>query len=140
MDRGHEIANHSYAHMRSTKLTPEELQKGLIKAHQIITEAIQEQPTMLFRPPFGNIDDESAKVISAVGFNDIAMYDVSSYDWNADYTVDDVVERTMNGVGPGSVIVMHILDNIHNIDALPIIIDKLQAEGYSFVKMSEWFE
>lgn len=140
LDYGHEIANHTYAHHRSTELSPEELQDDLIKAHKIITEAIQEKPTMLFRPPFGNIDEESAKVISAVGFNNIAMYDVSSYDWNLEYTLDDVVNRVMDNVKPGSVIVMHILDDIHNINALPIIIEKLQAEGYSFVKMSEWFE
>lgn len=140
LEHGHEIANHTYAHHRSTEISPEELQDDLIKAHRIITEAIQEQPTMLFRPPFGNIDEESAKVISAVGFNNIAMYDISSYDWNLEYTVDDVVNRVMDNVGPGSVIVMHILDDIHNIDALPIIIERLQGEGYSFVKMSEWFE
>lgn len=140
LDKGHEIASHSYAHHRSTDITPEELQDDLIKAHKVITEAIQEKPTMLFRPPFGNIDDESAKVMSAVGFKNIAMYDLSSYDWNPDYTVDDVVNRVMNGVKPGSSIVMHILDDINNIESLPIIIDKLKAEGYSFEKMSKWFE
>lgn len=139
LEAGHEIANHSYAHKRSTELSPEELQDDLILAHQIITEAIQEPPTMLFRPPFGNIDDETAKVISAVGFHNIAMYDISSYDWNPDYTTEDVINRVMDNVQPGSVIVMHMLDNIKNIETLPIIIDRLKKEEYTFVLMSEWF-
>lgn len=140
LDRRHEVANHSYAHLKSTELTPEELQEDLIKAHQVITEAIQEKPTMLFRPPFGNVDDRSEKVMSAVGFQNIAMYDISSYDWNADYTVYDVLTRVMDNVNPGSVIVMHLSDDIKNIDTLPIIIEELESEGYSFIKMSEWFE
>lgn len=68
------------------------------------------------------------------------MYNVSSYDWNADYTVEDVVHRTLDGVKPDIVIVMHILDDIHTIEALPNIIEALEVKGYSFVKMSEWFE
>lgn len=140
LEEGHEIANHSYAHKRSTELLPEELQEDIVKAHQVITEAIQEKPTMLFRPPFGNIDESSAKVISAVGFNNIAMYDVSSYDWNPDYTTDDVIHRVMDNVKPGSVIVMHMSDDIKNLETLPIIIEKLTLEGYKFVKMSEWFD
>lgn len=140
LDRGHEIANHSYSHNRSTELDREELQKDLIEAHKVITEAIQEKPTMLFRPPFGNIDDETAKVIAAVGFNDIAMYDISSYDWNLEYTVDDVVHRVMSNVEPGSVIVLHMNDDIHNLDALPIIIERLKEVGYRFTKMGKWFE
>jgi len=140
LDRGHEVANHSYAHLKSTELTPEELQEDLIKAHQVITEAIQEKPAMLFRPPFGNVDDRSEKVMSAVGFQNIAMYDISSYDWNADYTVYDVLNRVMDNVNPGSVIVMHLSDDIKNIDTLPIIIEELESEGYYFTKMSDWFE
>lgn len=68
------------------------------------------------------------------------MYDVSSYDWNPEYAVEDVVNRVMDETEPGSVIVMHILDDAHTIEALPIIIEKLKADGYSFEKMSKWFE
>ena len=46
----------------------------------------------------------------------------------------------MDNVNPGSVIVMHLSDDIKNIDTLPIIIEELESEGYSFTKMSEWFE
>ena len=80
IERGHEVANHTHSHVDSTTISSEELQKDLYKAHKIITEAIQEQPKLYFRPPFGRIEDESAQAVAAMGFETIAMYDISSYD------------------------------------------------------------
>src|SRR5699024_7939069 len=104
IERGHEVANHSHSHLDSTTLSTEELQQDVYQAHKIITEAIQEQPTLYFRPPFGRIDDESARSITAMGFEALGMYDISSYDWNEEYTEADVIERVMTNVQPGSVI------------------------------------
>ena len=140
IERGHEVANHSHSHLDSTTLSTEELQEDVYKAHKIITEAIQEQPTLYFRPPFGKIDDESAKAIAAMGFEALGMYDVSSYDWNDDYTKEDVINRVMTNVQPGSVIVMHILNDIHTPAVLPDVIEALQDEGYEFVLTSEWIK
>lgn len=140
VERGHEVANHSHSHLDSTTLSAEELQADLYKAHKIITEAIQEQPKLYFRPPFGKVNDEAAKAIAAMGFEAIALYDVSSYDWNDEYTQEDVINRVMSNVKPGSVIVMHILNDIHTPGVLPDVIEALQDEGYEFVLTSEWLE
>lgn len=35
---------------------------------------------------------------------------------------------------------MHILDGTNTVEALPLIIEKLQQDGYSFSKMSTWIE
>ncbi|MNZ38559.1 Peptidoglycan-N-acetylglucosamine deacetylase [compost metagenome] len=134
---GHEVANHSYTHPVVTSLTPEELQKDLVKAHQVITEAIQEQPVMLFRPPTGVVDDERAKAIAAVGYPEIAMYDVTTLDWDASNSADDIVNKIMESTGKGSVILLHMLDDIHTIEALPRVLEGLKSKGYTFVKMSE---
>lgn len=140
IERGHEVANHSHSHLDSTSLTVEELQDDLFTAHKIITEAIQEQPKLYFRPPFGKVNDEAAMAISAMGFEAIASYDVSSYDWNDEYTEEDVINRVMSRVQPGSVIVMHILNNIHTPSVLPGLIEALHGEGYEFVLTSKWIE
>jgi len=46
----------------------------------------------------------------------------------------------MSNVQPGSVIVMHILDDIHTPSVLDDVIEALQEEGYEFVLTSEWIE
>lgn len=140
IEKGHEVANHSHSHRDSNTVSAEDLQEDLYKAHQILTEAIQEQPKLYFRPPFGRLNDEQAKVVSAMGFEVIGSYNLSSYDWNDEYTEEDVINRVMTNLEPGSVIVMHILDDIHTPSVLPDLIEAIQSEGYEFRLTSEWIE
>lgn len=140
VERGHEVASHSYNHLDVTKMTPEELQKDIVMAHRALTYALQEEPLLYFRPHKGTINEESAKIITATGIKSIAMYDIASFDWKLEYTPRDIYNRVMTRVAPGKVIVMHILDGTKTVEALPLIVEKLQKDGYSFAKMSTWIE
>jgi peptidoglycan/xylan/chitin deacetylase (PgdA/CDA1 family) len=137
IEEGHDVANHSYTHPVVTTLSAEALQEDVVKAHQVITEAIQQQPTMLFRPPTGEIDDHTAKVIAAIGYPDIALYDVTTFDWDVNNSAEDIVNKIMEQTEDGSVILLHMLDDIHTIEALPIAIEKLKQKGFTFVKMAD---
>ena len=134
VEGGHDVANHSYSHPVVTSLTPEELQQDVVKAHQVITEAIQQQPVMLFRPPTCVVDDERAKALAAAGYPAIAMYDVTTLDWDISNSADDIVNGVMTKTQKGSVILLHMLDDIHTIEALPRVIEGLKNKGYTFVK------
>jgi len=46
----------------------------------------------------------------------------------------------MTNIQPGSVIVMHILNDIHTPDVLPDLIEEITDEGYEFVLTSDWLE
>lgn len=140
VEEGHEVASHSYYHLDVTKMTPEELQADLVKAHQALTYALQEPPLLYFRPAQGIMDERTAKIITAAGIKTIAMYDIASFDWNLDYSAQDIYDRVISRVAPGKVIVMHILDGTNTVEALPLIIEKLLEDGYSFSKMSTWIE
>ncbi|MFB9277296.1 polysaccharide deacetylase family protein [Cohnella cellulosilytica] len=137
IEEGHDVANHTYTHPVITTLTPEQLQKDVVKAHQVITEAIQQKPTMLFRPPTGEIDDKSAKIVSAIGFPNIALYDVTTFDWDASNSAKDIVNKVMEKTDKGSIILLHMLDDIHTVEALPTVIERLQKSGFTFVKMAD---
>ncbi|WP_414859272.1 polysaccharide deacetylase family protein [Paenibacillus haidiansis] len=137
VEGGHDVANHSYSHPVVTSLTPEDLQEDIVKAHRVITEAIQQQPVMLFRPPTGVVDDERAKAISAAGYPNIAMYDVTTLDWDASNSADDILNGVMTQTKQGSIILLHMLDDIHTIEALPKVIDGLRNKGFTFVKMAD---
>ncbi len=137
IEEGHDVANHTYTHPVITTLTPEQLQEDVVKAHQVITEAIQQKPTMLFRPPTGEIDDKSAKIVSAIGLPNIALYNVTTLDWNSDNSAEDIVNKIMEKTDKGSVILLHMLDDIHTIEALPTVLESLRKSGFTFVKMAE---
>ena len=136
---GHDVANHTYSHPVNTKITPEQLQEEIIKAHRIITEAIQEKPTMYFRPPTGEFDERTLKAVAATGYHTVAIYDVTPSDFVKSNSEDDIVAAIMEQTKNGSVVLLHLLDDIHTVEALPTVIDKLRSKGYTFVRMTDMF-
>ena len=137
VEDGHEVANHTYSHPVIVDLTPEELQEEIVKSHQVMTEAIQQQPVMMFRPPTGAFDDESARIVAATGYHTIAMYDVTTLDWDVQNDAEHIVKVILDRTESGSVILLHILDGLHTLEALPIAIKELRSRGFTFVLMSE---
>ncbi|CAM3553553.1 polysaccharide deacetylase family protein [Marinicrinis lubricantis] len=140
VEAGHEVANHTFSHPVVTTLTPEQLQEEVVKAHQILTEAIQQQPLMMFRPPTGEIDQETAEIVAATGYQTIAMFDVTALDWDASHSAEEIKSTILDQTVDGSVILLHLHDGIHTIEALPGLIEGLQGRGYSFVKLTELME
>jgi peptidoglycan/xylan/chitin deacetylase (PgdA/CDA1 family) len=51
-------------------------------------------------------------------------------------TVDSIVTRVTGKVKPGSIVLFHN-DATHTPEALPIILEKLIADGYSFSKVDD---
>ncbi|MCR4432090.1 MAG: polysaccharide deacetylase family protein [Tepidanaerobacteraceae bacterium] len=140
VEGGHDVANHSYAHLDVTSMTPRELQEDIVKAHQVLTGAIQQKPTMLFRPPTGVINDTAARAIAAAGYPVIVMYDVTALDWDTKKSAEDIVSDILKQTQDGSVILLHILDGTNTVEALPKVLEKLKRKGYNFVKMADLFK
>ncbi|MCI3922749.1 polysaccharide deacetylase family protein [Paenibacillus sp. TRM 82003] len=137
VEEGHEVANHTYSHPVLPKLTAERIQEEVVRAHRVITEAIQQQPSMLLRPPTGAIDSESAQAVAATGYTMIAQYDVTTFDWDPNVTAETIFNEVMTQTGPGSVILLHMLDDIHTLEALPAILEGLREKGYTIGTFSE---
>nr|WP_244864695.1 polysaccharide deacetylase family protein [Paenibacillus sp. J23TS9] len=136
-EAGHDVGNHTYSHPVLNTLTPTQLQNEVVKAHQIITEAIQEKPAMIFRPPTGEINADEARIISAAGYHMIADFNVDPNDWNRSRTADQIVKTITEETKSGSIILLHMLDDLHTIEALPEAIEKLKSKGYTFVRVSD---
>lgn len=134
---GHDVGNHTYSHPVITTITPAQIQQEIVKAHKIITEAIQQQPTMLFRPPTGVGSESTLKVVGATGYHNIANFDVDPEDFDKSRTAAQIVQTIKDGTKNGSVVLLHMLDDKHTIEALPSIITTLRDQGYTFVRMSE---
>jgi peptidoglycan/xylan/chitin deacetylase (PgdA/CDA1 family) len=94
---------------------------------------------MYFRPPTGVFDESTLKAISATGYHTITNFDVDPSDYIKSKTADEIVNAIMEQTRSGSVILLHMLDDTHTVEALPIVIDKLRSRGYTFVKMTEMF-
>lgn len=130
---GHEVCNHSDSHPHMPKLSQEEMKKQIVSCNEKV-KAITGTSPLLFRPPYGDYDNN---VISTV--NGLKMYpiqwDVDSLDWK-NPTPQQIEERVTSKVKPGSIVLFH--NGAKNTPAaLPGVLKTLQSQGYSIVPVSQ---
>lgn len=133
-DAGHEIANHSYAHRMPTKLS----EKAMLEEIQKCNDAIQKvtgQGCNIYRAPSGDYNDFVMKTAKKAGMYTI-QWDVDSLDWKDEMSQDAIYQRVTSRVKPGSIILFHN-DTKHTQNVLPKILQKLSADGYQSVKISD---
>lgn len=131
--RGHDVGNHSTNHPYMSKIGEEQVLKELNDTGDKIKKLTGEKP-ILFRPPFGDYNDE---LINICRENDyyVIQWDVDSLDWK-ELGVQPVVDRVTRNVNAGSIVLFH--NNAKYIlEFLPMIIERLQEEGYEIVPISE---
>lgn len=131
-DMGHVIGNHTLTHYSLDQVPDEEtLRHEIIGNQDIIEEVIGYRP-QFFRPPHG---------IEAPGLegileeeNMVSMNWSYGFDWDENYsdpaTLADVMVNT-EFLSPGANLLMHDLTWTN--EAMPAILDGIQAKGYEFV-------
>jgi polysaccharide deacetylase family sporulation protein PdaB len=131
--RGHEVQNHSTTHPNMTGLSPEKMAEEINITGKKIQELTSKEPT-LFRPPFGDYNDELINVCRENGYHTI-QWDIDSLDWK-ELGVQPVVDRVTRNVRSGSIVLFH--NNAKYIsEYLPLVIERLQEDGYEIVPVSE---
>ena len=131
--RGHDVGNHSTNHPYMSKLSEDEILKELNITGNKIQDLIKEKP-ILFRPPFGDYNNRLIDVCRDNGYY-VIQWDVDSLDWK-EMGVQPVVDRVVRNVKDGSIVLFH--NNAkYVLEYLPLIIDRLQDEGYEIVPISQ---
>lgn len=136
-EKGHEIGNHTYSHTDFDKMTPLQLQEDIVKAHYIIAKAINKEPKIYLRPPRGGVDPKTAKAVAACGYKNIIIYNVDPNDWDRTKTAEYISKYVLDNTTDGSIILLHMLDNLNTEKALPSIIEGLRSKGYNFVTVGK---
>jgi len=131
--RGHEIGNHSTTHPNMSELNKEKMEKEINITGDKIEEITGEKP-ILFRPPFGDYNDLLIRTCRENGYYPI-QWDVDSLDWKA-LGIQPVVDRVTRNVRNGSIVLFH--NNAKYIkEYLPIVIERLQENGYEIIPVSQ---
>jgi len=132
-NEGHAIGNHSWSHPRLTSLSPEQAGAQLDATNTVINQLTGLTPTLV-RPPYGISDDSVRAVIGQRGAVSV-MWSVDTEDWrNRDVGV--TTERALTDVEPGAIILMHDIRPT-TVEAIPGIVDQLQAAGFTLVTVDE---
>ncbi len=129
---GHEIGSHSWYHHNLPKKEDDFITKDFQKTTDIFQETLGQHP-MLFRPPYGSIDDRVAAAATAQSMLTV-FWSLDPEDWQAK-DADTVVKKVTENVKSGDIILLHENRKV-TLAALPEIIEKLQADGYQLVTVS----
>ena len=131
--RGHDIGNHSANHPYMSKIDDEQILKELCIVGDKIEELTGKRP-YLFRPPFGDYNDRLINICRENGYYAI-QWDVDSLDWK-ELGVQPVVDRVTRNVKNGSIVLFH--NNAkYVLEYLPMVIERLQREGYEIIPISQ---
>ena len=141
---GNEIGIHGYTHLKYyDRCSDADYAYELSMTEQAIRAVIPGYNVRLMRPVGGAISDSR---VSESEYSVIA-WNVDSEDWRYKYAsgdsdeiaaekVNTIVSNVMDNVREGSIILMHdIYESTY--DAVVIILERLHAEGYDVVTVSE---
>lgn len=135
MKDGHEIGSMGYNFKDYTTLEPAAVRQDIAKAHEIFTK-LGIKKVQLLRPPGGNFNKTALEIAKSQGYT-IVHWSNDSNDWRNE-GVATIVDKVMKNLHSGDIILLHASDSVLQTNqALPILLQKLQADGYSNVSISE---
>lgn len=132
-DAGHEVMNHSNTHAHFNSLSMEEIIQDVTDCNEKIAAITGETPS-LFRPPYGEYNDQVVRTIRSLHMEPI-QWDVDSLDWK-NLSPENITQRVTAKVQPGSIVLFHNAA-LNTPKALPFIIETLLQDGYTFLPVSD---
>ncbi len=132
-EAGHEVMNHSDTHPHFTQLSADQMRAQLEACNDKV-EAITGVRPELFRPPYGDYNDQVVATARACGMYAI-QWDVDSLDWK-NPTPEEICQRVLERVQPGSILLFHNAAE-NTPAALPGVIEGLLRQGYTMVPVSQ---
>lgn len=138
INAGHDIGNHSFSHKRMILKTPGFIKTEVEETDKIIRDCGFNK-TIYFRPPY------CKKFIYLPWY--LKKTNRVTITWNIEpdskpeneNSAKLILQDVQNNIKPGSIILLHAMykDRAATLDALPLIIQWLQQQGYSFVTINE---
>ncbi|MGW3284601.1 polysaccharide deacetylase family protein [Streptomyces sp. NPDC001002] len=139
-----EVANHSYSHYAFTgdcyglpTVSEDRMRADVERAYAAFRRAGVPDAMPYFRFPGGCYNHQALRTLSATGVTAV-QWDVVSGDAFAT-DADAVARQVLDGVRPGSVVVMHCTRSAAPATerAVRTIVPELRARGFRFVKVSQ---
>ena len=131
---GHEIGYHGFSHDNMSVMSRRKIAEELEKSGLLLPEGCR--PVFL-RPPGGAVSD-GVRQVAEVRLLGILKWSLDPKDW-AVHNAPMVIDRVLNTVKDGDVILLHDMSDSSVTAALEII-DRMQKQGYHFATVSQLAE
>ena len=140
--RGHQLCNHTMAHNQLTAVDNETIFREITTSAELLKN-ITGQATTHLRPPYGDFTERSW-LASGGSITAAVRWTGDSQDWRytndtEPQTIETIVSNSLLNIHSGSIILMHDGGGggTQDVAALPVLIERLQADGYQFVTISD---
>ncbi len=127
---GHPIANHSFTHGLMSKFQLDQVRSEASQTEALLDNAGRSGQA-LFRFPYGARNDGALGVIESLKLRSM-MWNVDSLDWS-DPIPKSIAARVLNELSKQQrgIVLFHDI-HARTVEALPLVLDQLKAEGYRF--------
>lgn len=132
---GHTLGGHTYYHFPPTyTMTEEELIEDFVKTEELLEIALGDKYEKMkyFRPIASEFNERDIYVAKSLGYTTV-LFDATYDDWNRTIThgFDYAYSQLKKDIKQGAIYQLHIVTP-DNIEALPVFIDELLADGWVF--------
>lgn len=132
VEKGHEVANHSYNHPHPNTLSKDKNKEQILKAETIIQQ-ITGVKTSLYAPPYGEYNDVVLNAAQEVDYKTI-MWSIDTIDWKRPPS-EIVKSRVLKKIHNGAIVLMHPTEPTKK--ALPELLKELREKGYIITTVSD---
>ncbi len=132
-EAGFEIGNHSRNHLNMPKLSDGEMRAEIEYVNDRVRELTGITPKY-FRAPFGDYSDRLVSAVEAMDMVEV-QWSIDSLDWKG-LSAKQIYERVVPKAKSGDIVLFHN-NSDHVLDALPMVLTGLKANGFRFVALSQ---
>lgn len=134
VEKGHELAGHSYEHLEMMEATAAQALTSLQRTEDFI-RAVNGDQRVLYRPPSGISSFRDRAIARGMG-SEVIIWSVDSGDGFEWLKLWDLLPRIEKSFHRGGIMLMHVY-GLHMLELLEVIIPQYLEEGYTFVTVSE---
>ena len=136
VDEGHELANHSFNHVRMAELTEEEIVKEYENCQKAVLDAVGVE-MYYFRAPFGSVDERVRRLVPAP----FMLCGAAAGDGTNESLAEDRAYKVISKSYHGCIVLLHCFEgNEPTVEALKTILPELKKQGYKFVTLTQLYE
>ncbi|HEY4537824.1 MAG TPA: polysaccharide deacetylase family protein [Erysipelothrix sp.] len=131
LDRGHQLANHSFDHPNFNTIPKEDYQEQINKTNAEFKRATGYEGPYMVRPPYGEANKETRSNTNSVFVN----WSIDTMDW-ASHNPSAICDNITKYAHDGGIVLMHDLYET-SYEGFKCGIEKLSQQGYQFVTVEE---
>jgi len=144
ISENHPLGNHSFSHPDLTTLSDEQVVAEVHNAEEAIQEITGKNPRPFFRFPYGAREARTIGIVNELCYAAF-RWTVDTLGWkgtSGGMTADKVTQRVVSAATAGEIVLMHVGSHptdgsTLDADALPDVINELQAQGYGFMSLEQ---